>query len=351
MQKSFLFLTLFVLMGGVQAETLKGRIAEISPQAGTIVIQVEGKGREVIGTDADTRYEGAAGLNDLGPPDLIEVQRQEGGPAARIRKVLFDLPPGLAISINELLGIITDGQPHQLYDTRPHDLFATAHIPGAGSTSPEDEDFPGRLPADKDMLLVFYGRGPTFPDTAAAVEQAEAAGHTNLKGYLDGLPGWSETRLLLLSEASWLAKHRNPRHVVLDVRPRTVSSRSHIVGAVAMPLSELQAMSQRTIAGQESPRLPGLSDRGAPVIVYADDHTSREAVRAYKLLREWGYDRATVLKNGFTGWRTAGLPTVSGPAATRIVYENDLAPAPSNPRESGAAHSPPPPVRAVAGLP
>ncbi|MDZ7753768.1 MAG: rhodanese-like domain-containing protein [Gammaproteobacteria bacterium] len=184
------------------------------------------------------------------------------------------------------------------------------------------------------------------------MEQAEAAGHTNLKGYLDGLPGWSETRLLLLSEASWLAMHSHPRHVVLDVRPQAASSRSHIEGAVAMPLSELQAMSRRFIEGQESPRLPGLSDRGAPVIVYADNHTSREAVRAYRAAARVGLRQGRRVEERFHGLGGPRVcPRYQAPPPPRIVYENNLAPAPSIPRESGAAHSPPLPVRAVAGLP
>ena len=72
---------------------------------------------------------------------------------------------------------------------------------------------------------------------------------------------------------------------------------------------------------------------GPPVIVYADSHTSKDALLAYKELRSWGYANTTVLKDGFAAWQTAGLPTESGPAAAQIVFEKKLAPGAIAPEE------------------
>ena len=121
--------------------------------------------------------------------------------------------------------------------------------------------------------------------------------------------------------------------MTLDVRDRAQSSQSHIKGAVAMPTADLQAMTQQFIDKQTVAQLPGVSDMRAPVIVYADSHTSREALLAYKELRTWGYGKATVLKDGFGGWQSSGLPVATGPAATRIVYEKKLAPGAIAPEE------------------
>ena len=77
MQRLMVFLLLAVASAVVQAETVKGRIAVVSLQAGTIQVDVKGKDpaakptKVVIRTDANTRYEGAAGLKELSPPDLI----------------------------------------------------------------------------------------------------------------------------------------------------------------------------------------------------------------------------------------------------------------------------------------
>ena len=337
MHRLMLVLPLILSLGAAQAETLKGRIAVVSQQAGTIQIDVGGEGQPakkvVVRTGADTRYDGAAGLKDLGPPDLIEVQREPGQPASSIKKIVFGLPPGVEIGVKELLAIMTGGEPYHLYDARPGKRFGEAHVPGAKSAFPKDPDFLDRLPEDRNALLVFYCGGPTCPFTGEAVKLASAAGYTNLKGFQDGLPGWKKAKLPVHAEASWLAKNLDPQHVILDVRDKAASSQSHISGAVALPTAELQAMTQRFIKEQTVAQLPGVSDLRAPVIVYADSHTSREALLAYKELRAWGYGNATVLKDGFGGWQAAGLATQSGAAPTQIVYEKKLAPGAIAPAE------------------
>jgi rhodanese-related sulfurtransferase len=287
----------------------------------------------VVRTDANTRYDGASGLKDLGPPDLIEVQREPGKPAISVKKIVFGLPPGVEIDIKELLAIMTGGAPYHLYDARPGKRFGAGHVPSAQSAFPKDKDFLSKLPADKDALLVFYCGGPTCPYTGEAVKKAQDAGHTNLKGFQLGLPGWKKAKLPVHAENTWLARHLDPQHVILDVRDRAQSSQAHIEGAVALPTTELQAMTQEFITQQKVAQLPGVSDQRAPLVVYADDHTSREALLAYKELRSWGYGNTTVLKGGFSAWQAAGLPTASGPAGTQIVYEKKLAPGAIAPAE------------------
>jgi len=329
--KSLIYLPFLVaFVGGAQAEALKGRIAVVSQQAGTIQIEVGGEGeavnKVVVRTDANTRYDGAAGLKELGPPDLIEVQREAGRPASSIKKIVFGLPPGVEIDVKELLAIMTSGAPYHLYDARPGKRFGGGHVPSAKSAFPKDQDFLSKLPEDKSALVVFYCGGPTCPFTGVAVKQAQAAGYTNLKGFQAGLPGWKKAKLPVHAEASWLAKNLDPQHIILDVRDTAQSGEAHIQGAVAMPIAELQAMTRRFIEQQTVAQLPGVSEMRAPVIVYADSHTSPEALLAYKELRSWGYGNTTVLNGGFAAWQAAGLPVTSGPAATQIVYQKKLAP-------------------------
>lgn len=345
MQRLILFFAMLAISGLIQAETVKGRIAVVSVQAGTIQVEVKGKEKDakptkvVIRTDANTRYEGAAGLKELGPPDLVEVQREPGQPASSIKKIVFGLPPGVEIDVKGLLAIMTGGAPYHLFDARPGKRFGGGHVPSAKSAFPKDEDFLSKLPADKNALLVFYCGGPTCPYTGVAVKKAQAAGYTNLKGFQAGLPGWKKAKLPVHSEPGWLAKKLNPQHVVLDVRDRAQSSQLHIQGAVAMPTAELQAMTQRFIDEQRIAELPGVTDQRAPIIVYADSHTSKAALLAYKELRTWGYGKTTILRDGFAGWQAAGLPTASGPAGTEIVYVKKLAPGAISPQEFTGIYS------------
>ena len=289
MKRYILVFLLAAFIGSAYGETVKGRIAVVSKQAGTIQIEVKAKDKSVskvvVRTDANTQYDGASGLKELGPPDLIEVQREPGKPASSIKKIVFGLPPGVEIGIEDLVGIMTGGQAYHLFDARPGKRFGGGHVPGAKSAFPKDDDFLSRLPQDKNALLVFYCGGPTCPYTGVAVKMAQEAGYTNLKGFQAGLPGWKKAKLPVHAEASWLKKKLNPQHVILDVRDVSQSSQSHIKGAVALPTAQIQAMTQQFIDQQKIAQLPGVSDMRAPLIVYAENHTAPAALLAYKELR------------------------------------------------------------------
>lgn len=338
MKKLLLFISLFTCLAVTQAilaETVKGRIQAVSKKAGTVQIGVKDK-KVVVRIDKATRLEGFSGIGELNPPDLIEADLEPGQAATRVKKIVFGLPPGVEISTQELIKIMTGKEPYYLFDARPVKRFGKAHVPSAKPAHPKDDNFLSLLPAEKDALLVFYCGGPTCPYTGISVEKAGKAGYTNLKGYQAGLPGWKKSKLAVHAEAGWLGKNLNTQTVILDVRDKTASSQSHIKGAVALPLADLQAMTQRFIKEKTTAELPGVTDQRAPIVVYADSHTSKEALLAYKELRDWGYSGATVLNGGFGSWQQAGLPTAQGPAATQIVYEKKLAPGAVAPAEFAA---------------
>jgi len=335
MKKLLLLISLFTCLAitqTIQAESVKGRIQAVSKKAGTVQIGVEDK-KVVVRINKATRLEGFSSIDELSPPDLIEAELEPGQPATTVKKIFFGLPPGIEIDTGELLKTMTGEAPYYLFDARPVKRFGKAHIPSANPAHPKDDNFLSLLPGDKAALLVFYCGGPTCPYTGIAVDMAGKAGYTNLKGYQAGLPGWKKSKLPVHTESGWLAKNLNTQTVIMDVRDTTASSRSHIKGAVALPLADLQAMTQGFIKNQTIPELPGVTDQRAPIVVYADSHTSREALLAYKELRDWGYSGATVLNGGFSGWQQAGLETAQGPAATAIVYEKKLAPGAIAPAE------------------
>jgi rhodanese-related sulfurtransferase len=177
---------------------------------------------------------------------------------------------------------------------------------------------------------------PPAPIPASPWARLKRPGYTNLKGFQAGIPGWKKSKLPVHSEASWLAGKLNTQYIILDVRDKAASSQSHIQGAVALPVTGLQVMPQRFIAEHKEPELPGVTDLRAPIVVYADSHTSKPALLAYKELRNWGYKGTTVLNGGLANWAAAGLPTEQGAAATTIIYEKKLAPDAIAPKEFAA---------------
>jgi rhodanese-related sulfurtransferase len=312
--------------GPLLADTVKGRIKDISKKAGTIQLDVKGKDPVVVKFGKGTKFVEAAGIEDLGPPDLIKVEYEPGKPATSITKVVFGLPPGVEIDIHQLLAILTGDQPYALFDARPAGPYLAGHVPSARHAFPDDENFLSLLPQDKDQLLVFYCGGPTCPFTGKAVEIAMANGYTNIKGFQAGMPGWSKAKLPVHSSPEWVETILDPHHVVLDVRGLEASGASHIPTAVAMPTAELQALRQQFIQEQRKAELPGVKDKRAQIVLYADTHTDQNLLLAYKELREWGYGKTTLLAGGLEQWKADDRPTESGSAPRQITYVKKLAP-------------------------
>ena len=329
MKKQFatvLLAGLFIQLGLAHADTVKGRIKYVSHKANTIQIDVKNKEPVVIRFDANTQYKNTAGIKDLNPPDLIKVEYTPGSAATQISKVTFGLPPGVEIDRKELLMILQGKRgPYTLGDSRPPKKVMKGHIPSAKPIFPENKQaFLQALPADKSQLLVFYCGGPTCPFTGQSVKLAMDHGYTNIKGFQAGLPAWKRSKMVVHSESQWLAKNLAQHVVILDVRSPQASGSQHITSAVALPATELASMTKQFIASKTIPKLPGVSDLRAPVVIYANKHTDRDALLAFKHIRSWGYSNTSILQGGLSAWQSAGLPTSGGAPAKQIVYVKHL---------------------------
>jgi len=310
------------------AETTKGRIKYISNKANTIQIDIKGKDPVVISFDANTQFKNVGGIKELSPPDLIKVEHEPGKAASLITKVVFGLPPGVEIDIHEMLAILQQQRgPYLLGDARPAKKYLASHIPSAVSTPTTDTaQLLAKLPQDKNKLLVFYCGGPTCPFTAEAVKVATEAGHTNVKGFQAGMPGWNKAKLPLHANRVWLSKNLDPHHVVIDVRDKAQAGASHLPGAVSLTTGELTAMTQRFIDTQTIAGLPGVTDMRAPIILYATTQADKDVLLAYKELRSWGYNKVAILEGGLNAWQADSLPITSGQLADSITYTKKLVP-------------------------
>lgn len=331
-----LFLALMLILPGWSlAETVKGRIKYVSHKANTIQIDVKNQKPVVVRFDAQTRFKNTSGIKDLNPPDLIKVEYSPGSAASLIAKVTFGLPPGVEIDRKELLMILQGKRgAYMLGDSRPPKKVMKGHIPSARALFPENKEaFVKALPADKSQLLVFYCGGPTCPFTGQSVKLAMDNGYTNIKGFQAGLPAWKRSRMVVHSESRWLAKNLAEHVVILDVRSPQASRTQHINTAVSLPAAELAKMTQQFIASKTIPKLPGVSDLRAPVVIYANSHTDRDALLAFKNIRSWGYSNTSILYGGLDAWQSAGLPTSRGDPDKRIVYVKHLPKGGINPSE------------------
>ncbi len=307
------------------ADTVKGRIQYMSFKAKSIQIDAMGKSPFMVRFDKNTQYVNVKGPKELGTKDLIEVEFSPGAPATKITKVIFDLPPGVEIGTKELQAIIQGTEDYVLVDARPGKRFGDGHIPTAISIfAKELEKNLDKLPKDKSQLLIFYCGGPTCPYTAMSVKIAQQHGYTNVKGYQGGLPTWKKAKKPVHASAGWLAKNLDEHHVVIDARPVEESAQKHIETAVTMPAEDFKAMTKTFIKEKRIPRLPGVSDKGATVVVYGNGDDDKDALTAYQELKKWRYKKVAILEGGFDEWSKQGRPMASGPAADKIVYTRKL---------------------------
>ena len=307
------------------AEVVKGRIKYISFKASSIQIDVKDKPPAVVKFGKNTQFVNAKSIKELGTKDLIEVEYSPGQPASKITKVIFGLPLGVEISTEELEAIIQGGQDYLLVDARPSKRFGAGHIPTAISIFAKDlEKNLGRLPKDKSMLLVFYCGGPTCPYTGMSIKIAQKHGYTNVKGYQAGLPTWKKSKKPVHASSGWVAKNLDEHHVIIDVRSKDESAQQHIKTAVAMPAGEFKAMTKKFIKAKKPAKLPGVSDKRAPIMLYGNSENGKDVLTAYKELRKWKYKSVAIIEGGLTDWVKDGRPTAKGPARDKIVYTRKL---------------------------
>lgn len=342
---ALLIALLMIFAVTTQADTVQGRIKYISNKAGSIQIAVKGKAPVLVTFDKNTRFVEANGIKELGPPDLIEVEYSPGQPATRITKVVAGIPKELEIGVEHVDAFLTGdwscrtpgemevgalaverrGKECMLVDARPAKNYLSGHIPGAINIFAKD--LPKKLdllPKDKSTPVIFYCGGPTCPFTGMSIQTAQKAGYKNLKGFQAGMPAWKKSSRPVHATASWLAKHLDTHHVVIDVRPPAASSRQHINTAVAMPAAEFKTLTAKFIKERKPARLPGVSDKRAAIFLYSDRQDDPDVLAAFKELKKWRYKNVAIIEGGFEGWVKAGLPVASGPAATKITYVRQL---------------------------
>jgi len=196
-----------------------------------------------------------------------------------------------------------------LFDARPFPKFAEGHIPTAQSLPfPAFEKEKGKLPADKNTLVVFYCAGVTCALSPAARDAAEKLGYVNAKSYHEGIPAWSKANPLALEPAllkeAWMDKAQPI--VVLDARADTAGG--VIPGAAAMPEATPAALAKVTSLKKLKP----------PVVVYDADGAGTSVAVARALVAAG--QPAMVLTGGMAAWKGAGYPLTAGAPAAAVTF-------------------------------
>jgi rhodanese-related sulfurtransferase len=200
-----------------------------------------------------------------------------------------------------------------LIDSRPLPRFQQGTIPSAINVPyPAWDKVVGRLPADKNALLVFFCQGVTCQMSPLSQRKAIALGYKNTKVYHEGVPEW-ETRDYLSTRPEFVKAayvDKDIPAIILDVRSADEAKSGHIKGAVGMPAA--------TVKGHLKSFPP--SKLKAPIIVY-DGRGGPDAVSVARQLIKAGQSNVQVMTGGLLGWQAAGYAIESGvPALTKVAY-------------------------------
>ncbi|MBI4497624.1 MAG: hypothetical protein HY689_06995 [Chloroflexi bacterium] len=99
-------------------------------------------------------------------------------------------------------------------------------------------------------------------------------------------------------------QQRDPKTLLVDIRSRATYDRSHIRGAISLPVAEVEAHW-------------GVA-RGRPhVVVYGEMAEDPDAAWAARVLARRGITGVVVLEGGYRAWEEAGFPLESAMHPTR----------------------------------
>ncbi|MBU2643966.1 rhodanese-like domain-containing protein [bacterium] len=152
----------------VEANQIRGRLEAKSRKAKTMKVFV-GNGAWLVNFDENTKVDGAKSITKIPADHEVLVDFVQKGnilmATAVSSKQPATIPPAWILDVKEMEKLAAMGPEkgnYELFDARPGKLFLAGHIQGAVSNYDGQFDKNiGKLPQDKDKLLIFYCGGPT----------------------------------------------------------------------------------------------------------------------------------------------------------------------------------------------
>ena len=184
-----------------------------------------------------------------------------------------------------------------LIDSRPKRAkYDLGHIPMAISIPDmEFDENTGKLPKNKDDLLIFYCEGPECKLSHNSAKKAVKLGYTNVKVYAEGFPGWMKESSHYPSVSGEYVKKQidsGADMLLVDSRPKkTKFDKGHIPGAVSIPDSEFEQMT-----GQ----LP--QDKNKLLIFYCEGYQCKLSHKSAQRAIALGYTNVKVYSAGYPEW-------------------------------------------------
>lgn len=329
LKETSVYLTaVLVLVGAIaHAGVIEGKVRQI---AATMALVDTGQGVEVIAMEKGATYKNLKSLSALEKGGIrvrATYDREVSG--VKIVRELEALPeayfdPEMAISTAEIKSFFSNLKtgPYLLIDSRERGEWEAGHIPDAVSIpDTELKDNPGKLPADKDTLLIFYSESALSPISHESARKALRLGYSSVKVYTEGLEGWREGGNPVMVSASHLAKliEKKAPLLVVDARGRERAAAGRIPDALAISPEEMR---------HEDIFIDGRVYQ-YPLFFYGEDGGDRRGGDAAARAVSWGYHQdgvVSIVEGGFREWVKSGSPKETGEPKIANIY----APAPGS---------------------
>ena len=335
---AILFFSFFLLCVPVSshAARLKGKIFSISRKAKTIEIYDLTYGRiKIFSYSNRTKFINARSIRDFAVNERVELRYRDKSTILSMKKMLVWVPERKVIRTRQLSSLIKEkSADYLLIDTRTWYDYQKGHLPTA-IWIPADRfaNYIHLLPIDKKKLIVFYSEGLTDDEAIKVARLTELSGYLNIKVYIFGMSSWKKDRQLVVVDSSWLIRNLDPTKVIIDVRNRSLSLKSHIQNAVAIEAENIIKMGEQSISDRKNTTtrlpestkfLPALPDKTVQIVLYGLESESPDILTAYRELMGWEYENVAVLNGGFSDWQKK-YPVIQGPAKTHIRYKKYVA--------------------------
>lgn len=245
----------------------------------------------------------------------VEYTERDGVKTAQVVSVKppVSLAMSETISLTEVEKLVVLGPEKGKYflvDCRPAPRFQEGNIPTAINLPfPSFDKTVDKLPKDKGALIIYYCSGKTCNMSPGSFRKAQALGYSNVKVFVDGMPGWFGRNFGSITPKSFKEAFldKDIPAIVLDLRAQT--EQGAIQGAVAAdPMKVAELLKTLPAPKLKPPVLVVSADGGEPARKVA-----RELVMA-------GYNGVNVLEGGLGAWQSAGYPLVHGKLAVRATY-------------------------------
>ena len=220
----------------------------------------------------------------------------------------------LEVTTEELIAALAGGEA-VLLDTRPHQEWATSHIPGAENVAPKPgvsmafytsdvAEIERLTKGDRSTPLILYCNGPFCGKSKRVSRDLLAAGYTNVRRYQLGTPVWRALGGVMVIEPDGVryVREKDQTAVWIDARDREQFQQGSITGAKNLPRSLVLPRKDvgEVKEAKDDGRLP-MEDHNTRIIVFGASTEQARAV-AEALVRE-AFHNVTYFEGGLDALR------------------------------------------------